>query len=149
MIWERYLTDTSLTLVYLTQCHDLRYRTESRTSLLMSVEDLYDDPHSAQLNAHLFPAGSRRTRGTALRGAIEKREKSYRSWQLKLAPRLSPARPTSASSGRWGSSAPSGRRRAQSSALAGCSARFTPRRLLARRRSSPGSSAASRSSSSA
>ena len=38
----------------------------------------------------------------------------------------------------------SGRRRAPSSVPAGCSARCTPRRPLARRRSSPGSSAASR-----
>ena len=54
---------------------------------------------------------------------------------------------TSASSGSWGSSAPSGRPRPRSSARAGCSARSYAAQVAGAARSSPGSSAASRSSS--
>ena len=100
--------------------------------------------HSAYIQAHSLKRTPAK-RVASPPGARSKREKSYRSWQLTLGSpaRLWPGRPTSASSAKWGSSAPCGRRRAPSSVPAGCLARSTPRRPLARRRSSPGSSAAS------
>jgi hypothetical protein len=82
------LTGSISPYVNRTQGRDLRYRTESGTTLLRREDQLYDVLHPAQLHAYSLTADRAGARGTALTGAIEKREESYRSWQLKLVPSL-------------------------------------------------------------
>ena len=92
----RDVTRVSLSCVNRPQRRDLRYRTESDATLLMRDDDPYDVLHPAQLHAYSLTRDPAGARGTALTGAIEKREESYRSWQLKLVPSLKHGRLTSA-----------------------------------------------------